>query len=405
LHDIAAYGYVPASPSGGGIVRSLLALAVLTLVALGNSDANAQATTWYWCDALHGYYPWVKFCPGGWRSVNGAMSLPQPYPGSTSAPAAVAAPIPNAPIHSGENIQDELSSWCEDAKKASSIVICADPDLRQMAMIRNKIFADAKTTLPSDVYKQLLSEQAQWVQSYSSSCGVPADGPEPSQPISGTIIDCYRREAFKRIVDLVVRLGQQKPGYRPTDLSSAQAGLVDQAMRQRADEEKAEQERQQAAAAEQAERERRQRETEEAEQRQKAKEELRRQAYDDLMQKLKDGGYKMEKPVELEIDWRDLMASAQKVAIKGNYVESNDMEGLMVSNNDLPLVRLYTDNASRNARILMLQCRNNNYSAASCEMIIAARVTSCVRHKGEINEKEVPCLEVEEAFTNPMADQ
>ncbi len=28
-----------------------------------------QAGTWYYCDAAHAYYPYVKQCAGGWRAV------------------------------------------------------------------------------------------------------------------------------------------------------------------------------------------------------------------------------------------------------------------------------------------------------------------------------------------------
>ncbi|MFZ2007065.1 MAG: hypothetical protein WAV02_18425, partial [Stellaceae bacterium] len=153
--------------------------------------------------------------------------MPAPY---YPPPPAVTQPPPSAPARSGEDIDDELSGWCDQVTKPSSIVICADRDLRQMALIRNKIFADAKNILPGDAFKQLLADQTAWVKTYSSSCGIAADGPEPSQPISSTVIDCYKREAQKRIVDLVSRLSQSHTGYRPTSLSSAQSALIDGAL-------------------------------------------------------------------------------------------------------------------------------------------------------------------------------
>lgn len=503
MHD-----YDPA-PAQEGIMRFRPALAVFALAVLMSEGAAAQAPTWY-CDAPPGYYPWVRFCPSGWRPVNPAAALPQPYtappsgastvpgdyrstlsnwleshkrypesarqrgevgravlrfrvdrtgrvlnyalasgtgypdldaavedmmrnaslppfpPGMTTpeievsvtvafglgqatALPSMSAPATATPMRSGADIDDELSGWCAEVSKPSSIVICADRDLRQMAMIRNKIFADAKPIVSADAYKQLLTEQTQWVQTYSSPCGVAADGPEPSQPISSSVIDCFKRESQKRIADLVSRLDQQKAGYSPTGMSSVQTALVAQALRQRADDQKAEQQRQQAAAAEQAEREKRQQEQDAALEVERARVRLRAQALADrqaaLEQKLKDGGYKMESPIDFELDWRDLRASAQKVAVQGSYMESDDVEGLVISNKDLPLIRLYTDDASRDARKLMLECRLGNYIAPSCKLIVAARVVTCVRNKNKTNEKEIPCLQVEDAFVTPTADQ
>lgn len=383
-------------------MRFVLALVVFALAALYAQAVVAQASPVYYCDPLRVYYPTVPSCPAPWRVVNPATFAPQPG----TAPSPQTAPAPTVPVRSGEDIDDELSGWCDQVKKASSIVLCADRDLRQMVLIRNKIFADARTTISPDAYKHLLAEQTQWVQTYSSFCGVPPDGPEPSQPISSTVIDCYKREAQKRIADLVSRLGQQKAGYYPTWLSTDQHALVDQALHQRADQERAEQERQQAAAAEQAEREKQRREQEEALAAEKAKEQLRAQAVADrqaaLAQKLKDLGFRMEKPIDFELDWHDLVNSSQKVALQGRYVEENDVEGLVVDNLDLPLIRLYTDGTLRDARKMLLECR---IKGSSCKIIVGAGVVSCVAHKDQLNEKEIPCLKVEAAFIDPTADQ
>jgi hypothetical protein len=275
-----------------------------------------------------------------------------------------------------------------------------------MSLIRTKIFADARHVLTPDAYKQLLDDQDKWLHTYSSSCGVAIDGPAPSEPIPSSLIDCYTRAAQDRIVDLVARLRQQKQDYYPTALSDAQHGLVDQALSRRADEEKAEREKEQALAAEKAEREKQQREQEEAEKAEKAKEQLKRQAIADeqaaLEKKLQDRGYKMEKPIDFELDWRDLIASSRKVALAGTYVSEKDVEGLAVDDPDLPLIRLYTDGASRDARKMLLECRIN--AASPCKIIVGASVASCVANKGELNEKEMPCLKVEDAYPDPTAE-
>jgi uncharacterized protein YecT (DUF1311 family) len=315
---------------------------------------------------------------------------------------------PSRQMRAGEEIEDDLSEWCEQAVKASNIVICADRDLRQLAMIRNKIFVDAKRILSQEAYKQLLAEQTQWVQTYSASCGIALDDPEPSQPISSTVIACYKREAEQRISALLSRLGQQTPRYRPSSLSPSQGTLVDQMQREQAQRDAEQAERQLEVQRQQVERERAQRERQEFEEAEKGRQQLRRQAAADrqakIEQTLKDGGFKSISPIDLELDWRDLRATSQKVALQGSYLEADDVEGLIVSNKDLPLIRLYTDGASRNARKAMLECRNSNYAAASCKLIIGASVMPCIRNKDKINEKELPCLRVEEAFVNPAAE-
>ena len=82
-------------------------------------------------------------------------------------------------------------------------------------------------------------------------------------------------------------------------------------------------------------------------------------------------------------------------------------KALMLSNNiDMPLVRLYTDDASRDARKAMLECRNSSYAAASCQLIIAGSVVTCIRNKGEYNEKEeFLAFHVDDAFVDPTIDR
>lgn len=49
---------------------TLLIVAALTASIAG--AAPSQARVWYWCDASHAYYPWVRSCTSGWRTVNAA---------------------------------------------------------------------------------------------------------------------------------------------------------------------------------------------------------------------------------------------------------------------------------------------------------------------------------------------
>ena len=64
-----------------------------------------------------------------------------------------------------------------------------------------------------------------------------------------------------------------------------------------------------------------------------------------------------------------------------------------------PLSRLYTDGASRDARKAMLECRDAG--ATACRMVLGGTVQSCVANKNKINERELPCLVVLDAYLLP----
>jgi hypothetical protein len=89
-------------------MRFWLALAVCALGVLLFRGAAAQAPIWYWCEPSHAYYPWVRSCPEGWRPVNPATVMPQPYgaiPSTAARPTAPQAPSaypgPLAPGNAG----------------------------------------------------------------------------------------------------------------------------------------------------------------------------------------------------------------------------------------------------------------------------------------------------------------
>jgi hypothetical protein len=58
---------------------------------------------------------------------------------------------------------DELDGWCAQARKASSIVICSDAELRQQAVARNKLFEAARAKLGLEAYKALTDDQSRWI--------------------------------------------------------------------------------------------------------------------------------------------------------------------------------------------------------------------------------------------------
>jgi hypothetical protein len=108
----------------------------------------------------------------------------------------------------------ELDEWCATATKPSSIVICADPELRRMAVARTRLFADGQQNLTPDAYKLLLDDQWRWIKSYTAACGVVSDGPAPALPIAQPVIECYKRAARERISYLTTNLHREVPGYR-----------------------------------------------------------------------------------------------------------------------------------------------------------------------------------------------
>ena len=67
----------------------------------------------------------------------------------------------------------------------------------------------------------------------------------------------------------------------------------------------------------------------------------------------------------------------------------------------MPFTRLYTQDASRDARKAMLECRNSDFAKSKCRMIVAGTVQTCIRNKGQLNEVQIPCITITEAFVLP----
>ena len=111
----------------------------------------------------------------------------------------------------GAALADDMDGWCAQVKKASSIVICADADLRQQALARNKLFDAAHAKLSPEDYKALTDDQSRWIKSYTSRCGISIDDPPPSMPIPQSAIECYRRESRARTAYLAEYLSVPNP--------------------------------------------------------------------------------------------------------------------------------------------------------------------------------------------------
>jgi uncharacterized protein YecT (DUF1311 family) len=110
---------------------------------------------------------------------------------------------------------DELDGWCAQATKASSIVICSDPELRQQVLTRNKLFDAAKQKLSSEDYAALNAEQTRWVKSYTARCGIGLDDLAPTLPIPEKVIQCYRLASRVRTADLEARVSGPSSAVPP----------------------------------------------------------------------------------------------------------------------------------------------------------------------------------------------
>lgn len=248
---------------------------------------------------------------------------------------------------------DPLDGWCAKASKPDNVVICADPDLRRMTADRDTLMSVARQRLSVDAYQALRDDEARWVKSYTEECGVASDGSPPARPIAQAVIDCYARAGAQRLAYLAQTLGKQIPDFQP-GVAVPDSATLRKMAKQSAHEH-----------------------------------ELR------LAAQLKDRGYTYTTPEDFEIDWRQLYRNGEKVAIRGDYYEESDVEWLSVDNKDQRVIRLYTENASREARKALLQCRN---SGVPCAMIVGAVAVTFVENKGSLNEKPVGALDLREVF-------
>jgi hypothetical protein len=313
--------------------------------------------------------------------------------------------IPLAVLFASGTAHAELEQWCAtQATRPSSIVICADPELRSLAVQRNKLFNDARERLDPDHYQALLNDQFRWIKSYTGNCGVSFDGPPVATPIPAGVIDCYKEAGRHRVAYLIDYLTQQIPGYRPPQLpgmsiDEARQAVIEQNRKTEAVERAAKAEAADKAAKAKAEQEHQQA----ALTAEHAREQLRAQAVAErgrrVTAKLNELGFQVISPIDLELDWRELAKNGKKVALWGIYARVGDVDGLAVDSKDQPVVRLYTDGASRDARKTMLECRDAD--ATACRMVIGGSVQSCIVNKNKINERELPCLVALEAYLLP----
>ena len=199
----------------------------------------------------------------------------------------------------------DMADWCTRASAPSSIVICSDPELRRMTVVRNKIFVDARSHFDPEDMKELNDDQNSWIHEYTADCGAAVNGPPVSLPVRQDIIDCFKQASRERIAELVRNVRDVIPGYQAPpvtgnggsyDAPTPPAFSSDQDERQKA-----------------------------AENRRRALEE--RAKHEELAKKLAELGFKLLAPVDLDLDWKTFIANNTKIAVSGTYLEAHDVEG------------------------------------------------------------------------------
>lgn len=210
-------------------------LAIFTIALLW-SGAHAEAA-FYWCEPLRAYYPWVRWCPSPWRTVD-PQSVGRSYespqrqnapvenaetasPGSTQVTDTTANHQPTFPARSSFVRSDALDEWCKGSTTALLTAICGDDQLRALAIERLQAFDEAKTRLNADQQKTLIADQNGWALSYPQACGLNADV-QPSLPLEPSLRDCLAKAGQARL-QYLKDYGQAKPENAATPAAPAAA--------------------------------------------------------------------------------------------------------------------------------------------------------------------------------------
>lgn len=90
---------------------------------------------------------------------------------------------------------------CAGVTFSPTVVLCSDPELKQLADERQSAINEARARIGEQVWPALWEDQKRWVRSYATSCGVPPDRPAPN-PVPASIIECFRRGGVARIAYL-----------------------------------------------------------------------------------------------------------------------------------------------------------------------------------------------------------
>jgi len=90
---------------------------------------------------------------------------------------------------------------CAGVTLPSTLVICSDPELMQLAAEQQEAINKARGRIGEEAWPPLWENQKAWVRSYATACGVPPGRPL-SLPVSASIRACFRQAAVARIAYL-----------------------------------------------------------------------------------------------------------------------------------------------------------------------------------------------------------
>src|SRR5271157_3465292 len=90
---------------------------------------------------------------------------------------------------------------CVGVTLPSSLVICSNPELMQLADARQEAINEARGRIGEDRWPALWEDQKAWVRSYATACGVPPDR-QPPLPVSPSTKACFKRAAVARVAFL-----------------------------------------------------------------------------------------------------------------------------------------------------------------------------------------------------------
>jgi clan AA aspartic protease (TIGR02281 family) len=90
---------------------------------------------------------------------------------------------------------------CAGVSLPSSVVICSDPELMDLADQRQVAINEARGRIGETAWPVLWEDQKAWVKSYATSCGVPPEQ-SPPDPMPQSVRACFKRAALSRIAYL-----------------------------------------------------------------------------------------------------------------------------------------------------------------------------------------------------------
>ena len=90
---------------------------------------------------------------------------------------------------------------CAGVTFPSTVVLCSDPELKQLADERQVAINEARVRIGEGAWPTLWEDQKRWVRSYATACGVPPDRPPPN-PVPTSVIECFKRAGETRVAFL-----------------------------------------------------------------------------------------------------------------------------------------------------------------------------------------------------------